>query len=268
MTNLPAQAQQRPQSVAQTIVANKQLIVEALPRGIDPDRFTRLALTTLRKTPRLQECDPQSFVGSLLTASALGLEPDVLGECYLVPYKRECTLIIGYQGIAKLFWQSPMAAQLDSGYVCEKDEFSYAKGTSPYLTHTPALGERGKVIAYYAIVGLKSGATWFEVFTPAQIAALRGGNRKSDIRDPEHWMERKTALKQVLKMAPKSTRLAQTYTLDEKPASIEQAVQVAHDEPLSAEEERIDKETGEVLDGEIVDEEPVDGPMFAQEVAR
>ena len=81
-------------------------------------------------------------------------------------------------------------------------------------------------------------------------------------------MERKTALKQVLKMAPKSTRLAQTYTLDEKPASIEQAVQVAHDEPLSTEEERIDKETGEVLDGEIVDEEPVDGPMFAQEVAR
>ncbi|NLA29103.1 MAG: hypothetical protein GX875_05540, partial [Propionibacterium sp.] len=52
MTNLPAQAQQRPQSVAQTIVANKQLIAEALPRGIDPDRFTRLALTTLRKTPR------------------------------------------------------------------------------------------------------------------------------------------------------------------------------------------------------------------------
>ena len=267
-TNLPAQqGRPKPPSVASTIVANKQLIAEALPRGLDPDRFTRLALTTLRKTPKLQDCDPQSFVGSLLTASALGLEPDVLGECYLVPYKRECTLIIGYQGIAKLFWQSPMAAQLESGYVCENDEFEYAKGTNPHLRHVPALSDdRGKVIAYYAIVGLKSGATWFEVFSPAQIAALRATSRRGDIRDPEHWMERKTALKQVLKLAPKSTKLAQTYAVDEKPATITQAVQVAHEEPLDS-GEHIDEETGEVFDGEIVTDTP-DGAMFAQEAAR
>ena len=68
-TNLPAQqGRPKPPSGASTIVANKQLIAEALPRGLDHDRFTRLALTTLRKTPKLQDCDPQSFVGSLLTA--------------------------------------------------------------------------------------------------------------------------------------------------------------------------------------------------------
>lgn len=252
MTNLPAQAQQRPQSVAQTIVANKQLIAEALPRGIDPDRFTRLALTTLRKTPRLQDCDPQSFVGSLLTASALGLEPDVLGECYLVPYKRECTLIVGYQGLAKLFWQHPMSARLSAEYVCERDEFSFDKGLNQHLTHRPATGDRGAVVAYYAIVGLSNGATWFDVFTPAQIAKLRVGSRKGNIADPEHWMERKTALKQVLKLAPKATQVQQVIAVDERGGSMEVARQVAAREVPELPPVDVDPDTGEVLDGELL----------------
>ena len=72
------------------------------------------------------------------------------------------------------------------------------------------------MVAYYAIVGLKNGATWFDVFTPAQIKALRGQVRKGSIADPEHWMERKTALKQVLKLAPKATSLGQVQALDEE----------------------------------------------------
>ena len=181
----------KPTSVAATITHFAPLIAEALPKHLDPDRFTRLALTTLRKTPQLQQCNPESFVGALLTASALGLEPDVNGECYLVPYKRECTLIVGYQGLAKLFSQHPLSARLSAEYVCENDEFHYDKGLNPYLTHKPATGERGKIIAYYAIVGLKNGAQWFDVFTPQQIATLRVGSRKGNIADPEHWMERK-----------------------------------------------------------------------------
>lgn len=255
---------QKPATVAQTITHYAPLIKEALPKHLDPDRFTRLALTTLRKTPQLQQCAPESFVGALLTASALGLEPDVNGECYLVPYKRECTLIVGYQGLAKLFWQHPLAARLSAEYVCERDEFAYDKGLSPYLTHRPATGDRGKVIAYYAIVGLKTGATWFDVYTPAQIAALRGSTRKSTIADPEYWMERKTALKQVLKLAPKATQMQQVYAVDEQPGRMESAQQIGRQEVPeitgSQRVERIDEETGEVYEGELVD-----GPLFPQD---
>ena len=254
----------QPRTVAQTITHFAPMIAEALPKHLDPDRFTRLALTTLRKTPQLQQCNPESFIGALLTASALGLEPDVNGECYLVPYKRECTLIVGYQGIAKLFWQHPLAARLSAEYVCERDEFSFDKGLNQHLTHKPAAGDRGKVIAYYAIVGLKNGATWFDVFTPAQISALRAGARKSNIADPEHWMERKTALKQVLKLAPKATQMQQVYAVDEQPGRMEAAQQIGRQEvpeltpPAAAPEaDRIDEATGEVYDAEVVD-----GPMF------
>ena len=252
----------RPASVAQTITKYQGIIAEALPKHVDPDRFTRLALTTLRKNPALQRTNPESFVGSLLTASALGLEPDVLGECYLVPYKQECTLIVGYQGLSKLFWMHPLAARLSSEYVCENDEFDYSKGTNPFIHHKPALGERGKVVAYYATVGLKNGAVWFDVFTPAQIKALRGTDKGGSIRDPEHWMQRKTALKQVLKLAPKTTQLAAVQAVDEQVGSIQRAASVAQVEVPEPAPEGVDPDTGEVLDGELVEPADHDGPMI------
>ena len=248
------QHQPAPPSVAQTIQRYAPMIAEALPRHLNPDRFTRLALTTLRKNPTLQQCAPESFIGALLTASALGLEPDVNGECYLVPYKRECTLIVGYQGVSKMFWQHQMADRLSSDYVCANDRFEFRKGTDPYILHEPALGDRGPVIAYYAIVGLKNGALWFDVFTPDQIKALRGSVRPSNVRDPEHWMERKTALKQVLKLAPKSTSLAVVSTVDEQPGSMQKALSVAT-AAKDAQPAPAPEHAAEVVDGELVDPE-------------
>jgi len=74
-------------------------IQRALPKGMDAERIARIALTEVRKSERefakgnsnasLAQCTPESFAGALLTSSALGLEPGVNGECYLVPYKGE-----------------------------------------------------------------------------------------------------------------------------------------------------------------------------------
>ena len=254
-TNQVATRKPEPKTVISELERVKPYITQSLPAHVTPERFTRLAMTTLRRTPKLLNTDPDSFVGALYTAAALGLEPDVNGECYLVPYGRETQLIVGYQGIAKLFWQHPLAARLSAEYVCENDEFDFDKGLQPRLHHKPAVGDRGKVIAYYAIVGLKNGATWFDVFSPKQINALRGKTRPSNIADPEHWMDRKTALKQVLKLAPKSTQLHNVYAFDEQPGSIDKATstfaQIEAPEPT----ERIDQETGEVLDAELVDEQ-------------
>src|SRR5258708_3628482 len=99
---------------------------------MNADRMARLALTVLRKTPKLANCTAESFAGSLLTAASLGLEPGN-GEAYLVPYGKECQLIIGYQGFAKLFWQHPMAAHLDAQAVYANDDFDYAYGLDPFL---------------------------------------------------------------------------------------------------------------------------------------
>lgn len=255
-TNAPARQEQ---TIAGLITQMKSEIGRALPKGMEADRIARLALTQVKKTPRLSQCTAQSFAGALLTSSALGLEPGVNGECYLVPYRDnksgvvECQLIIGYQGIAKLYWQSPLAEYIDTQWVGENDEFDYAKGLNPHLEHKPARGDRGIPIFYYAIVRVRgSSQPIWDVFTPDQIKKLRRGKIGSsgDIPDPERWMERKTALKQVLKLAPKSTRLDRAMISDEATGS-----ELYHTMRRDVE---IESEGGQpVVDGEVIDEDAV-----------
>lgn len=231
-----------PPTLAQALTSMGPEIQRALPKHMSGDRIARITLTLIRKNPALASCDPGSFFGSLLTAAALGLEPGVNNECHLVPYKGKCELIVGYQGVAKLFWQHPLAKRLSAEYVCEKDHFAYDKGLVSRLEHTPATGDRGKVVGYYAIAELSTGALAFDYFTADQIKALRGGKvGTSGVADPERWMERKTALKQVLKLMPKSVELSQAVAVDETVGSMAVAEgirdgaglpQLEHSEPV------------------------------------
>lgn len=58
----------------------------ALPPHMKPERIVRLALTTLRLNPKLYACEPMSFLGALFQAAQLGLEPNIDGQCYIIPY--------------------------------------------------------------------------------------------------------------------------------------------------------------------------------------
>jgi len=225
-----ATQQKQPQLVA-ALEKMKPELERVLPQHLSGDRIARIVLTEIRKNPKLTMCEPNSFFGAILTSAALGLEPGVNGEAYLVPYEHkrgplagttECQLIVGYQGLAKLFWQHPAAKRLSAETVHANDHFAYDKGLALKLEHTPATGDRGQVIGYYAIVELNNGGIAFDYFTADQIKALRGGRvgTSGGIADPEHWMERKTALKQVLKLMPKSAQLASTLRVDETVGSM------------------------------------------------
>lgn len=239
------------QSIGSMIQSLRPELGRALPRGMDADRMARLALTVLRQTPELSNCSPQSFAGSLLTAAALGLEPGVNGEAYLVPYKRECQLIIGYQGYAKLFWQNPLARHLDAQAVYANDEFEYEYGLKPILRHRPAQGDRGNLIYFYAVATLSTGGSSFVVLTPDEVKKLRGGKVGSSggIADPMRWMERKTVLRQLIKTLPRSTNLNVAMQADEEMGTSLRSKRVA--------EQVIghDPVTGEVV------EEPVEGEV-------
>lgn len=230
-------------------------IARALPVHLTGDRMTRLALTAVRKTPDLAMCSEVSMAGSVLTAAALGLEPNTpTGECYLVPYKGEVTLIVGYAGMVKLFWQSPLAASIRAEAVYENDDFDYSYGTGAFLRHKPAKGNRGAgPTHYYAHASLTTGAEAFVVLTPDEVKALRGGKSGSNggIPDPQHHMERKTALRQLFKMLPKSTNLATAVESDEKGGTELYRAAVAERVDVSAErsaiEGGVDTGSGEII---------------------
>lgn len=219
-------------TIPQFIAKLQPEISRALPKHMDGDRIARLALTVVRQSDlearkagkpgnSLMNCTVDSFAGALLTAAALGLEPGVNNEAYLVPYKGECTLIVGYQGYAKLFWQHPLAKHLDAHAVHENDEFDYAYGLAQYLRHKPARSNRGKITHYYAVAELSTGASAFVVLSAEEVKALRGGKvgPSGNIADPQHWMERKTALRQLIKLLPKSANLIAATAVDEHKGS-------------------------------------------------
>lgn len=246
------QRAQTQQTVVQMVHSMGAELQRALPKGMDGDRVARLALTAIRKNPKLGECSKESFAGALLSASAMGLEPDVNGEAYLVPYGKECQLIVGYQGYAKLFWQHPNAQTLNAQTVYERDEFEYAYGLTPKLHHVPAKGDRGKPIFYYAAVSLSTGGQHFEVLTPEEVKELRGGKVGPDSRfkggDPMRWMERKTAIRQALKPMPKSTQMALAVASDERNGTDLYFERVAETEPKGALTPGVNPATGEITD--------------------
>lgn len=296
-TNQPARRTSTSPAVAERTVQDMireswSAISASLPDTMDGKRFARLVFNAVRKTPRLAEASGNSMIGSVLVASALGLEIGLNNEAHLVPYKRrdkktgrewvEAQLIVGYGGLVKLFQQHPMARGVSTGWVGANDRFDFARGTSSFLDHRPALGDRGEPIAFWAAYELSNGVRDFEVLSVEAVARIRGkdANEERDIADPEHWMERKTVLKQVLKLAPKSTSLKWAMQVDEQPGGDleRQRTHVAiagGDDPTAAlapaaggeaeaegEAELVDPETGEVLDEDsaVVDAVVVETP--------
>jgi recombination protein RecT len=251
------QAQLQPPTLTQLIHRMGPEIQRALPAHLSGERIARLALTEIRKSEMakasgkskhsLADCQPESFVGALLTASAIGVEVGT-PEAYLVPYSRECQLIIGYQGYTKLFWQHPQAAALDAFAVFSKDEFDYSYGLDAFLRHKPVRGDRGPIVNYYAAVSLSTGGRHFEVFTPEEIKELRAGKvgGNGGIRDPQRWMERKTAIRQVLKPMPKSVQMARAVESDERPGSELYMERLAEKDPAKALTPGVDPATGEL----------------------
>jgi recombination protein RecT len=209
----------------------KEQIAMALPRHLTPERMIRVALTAVGRNPVLQKCSPATVAGCVVQASILGLEPDgVLGEAYLVPFYNkkanngkggyECQLIPGYMGLIKLVRNSGELKTIDVQEVCANDEFDFEKGTESYIRHKPALGERGDILYYYATATLAGGGQQFEVMTVDQIEAHRDKYSKSAesgpwVTSPE-WMYKKTVLRKLVKLLPKSAQAQLAVALDER----------------------------------------------------
>lgn len=215
----PSKSVERVQNIVGLIERMKPEIARALPQHLNPERMTRVATTILRQTPALARCTPESFLGALMTASQLGLEPGPLGEAYLVPFGDVCTFIAGYRGLVKLAYQSGLVATVSAHVVHQEDAFSFRLGLDPYLDHTPKLiDDPGPVVAAYAVVRLKSGAAPFEVMSFKQIEDVRRRSRASGsgpwVTDWEA-MARKTVLRRLSKWVPLSSEFAQAVDADE-----------------------------------------------------
>ncbi|MGH8600658.1 MAG: recombinase RecT, partial [Burkholderiales bacterium] len=206
-------------------------IARALPKHLDGDRMARVALTCFNSSPRLRECEPRSVFASIIIASQLGLEPGVMGQCYLIPYKNsrtnryECQLQVGYQGLVDLVRRSGLVKRIETHVVHANDVFEYSIGLENKLLHRPVLdGDPGAPRLAYAVAEFKDGGVHVEVMTAHEIFAIRDRsqnvisgkrfNKKTPWDTDLEEMMRKTVARRICKMLPKSASLATALAID------------------------------------------------------
>ena len=230
-------------------------IAKALPSVLTPERFTRMVLSAISTNPKLAECTPQSFLGAMMTAAQLGVEPNTaLGQAYIIPYRNHGTMEaqfqLGYKGLIDLAYRSGDVSIIQAQIVYENDEFDYELGLDPKLKHVPATKERGNAIAYYAIFKTKDGGYGFEVMSVDDVRQHAQRYSKSYGNSP--WqtnfdeMAKKTVLKRVLKYAPLKSDFVRGITQDETvKTKIDEDMYSVPDETVYA-DYVVDDETGEV----------------------
>jgi len=198
----------------------------ALPAVMTPERFLRIAQSALSSSPALQSSTPMSFLGAMMTAAQLGLEPNTpLGQAYIIPYKNkgvmEAQFQLGYRGLIALAYRSGQVTSIQAEVVYENDDFEYELGLEPKLKHRPAKSNRGQPVMYYAVWKTKDGATGFAVMSVDDIkvhaqrfskAVAQGRQSPWDSNFDE--MAKKTVLKKALKYAPLASDFVRGMTSD------------------------------------------------------
>lgn len=129
--------------IKKELAENFAAIKSIVPKHMTPERLARITLTAISRTPKLAECTPASIVGAVMNCATLGLEPNLIGHAYLVPFFNnktkvmECQFQIGYKGYIDLIRRTGDVSKIYAETVYENDLFVYIKGEDKRLLHIP-----------------------------------------------------------------------------------------------------------------------------------
>lgn len=242
-TEVATQAPEGEATLAQYIRAMEKQFADAMPKGVEAAQLVRDALTALRTTPKLAECDRLSVLGGLMTCAQLNLRVGVLGHAWLLPFwdknrdngegrpkgGHRAQLVLGYQGYRELAQRSAQVASVIGRVVHENDRYEVKYGVEDTLIHEPFLdGPRGEPVHYYAVVKYTNGGHSFWHLSKTEALEHRArfamakyfdkGRQEHVVigpwRDDFDAMAVKTAFLKLAKWMPKSTELAAAIEAD------------------------------------------------------
>lgn len=195
-------------------------------KHLSPERMMRVVANAIRTTPKLQQCEPMSFLGALMQCASLGLEPNtVLGHAYLIPFGKDVQLVIGYKGLIDLARRSGHITSISAHVHYEDDElWDYEEGTEAKLRHRPG-PQQGKKLHAYAIAKFKDGGHAYIVLPWSHVLRIRDSSQgyKTAVKygktdNPwmahEDAMAKKTAIRALAKYLPLSVEFMDAVTLD------------------------------------------------------
>jgi phage RecT family recombinase len=181
-----------------------------LPRGAPRDRFMAIAKRAVLDNPDLLECSTQSVLRAVAACAASGLPLDGRFSSLVVRRPRQGRPVAvwdpTYRGMVYLALESGHVVDVASYAVHARDEFTYELGASPRVFHRPWIkGDRGPVVAAYAVATLKDGGKVHEVLGRDDLERIRAASPAGDKGPWSTWPDRmasKSAMRRLLKRLP------------------------------------------------------------------
>lgn len=264
MTSAVAKKPLRQVDSVQHLLKNEQAqqqLAAVAAKHMNPERLMRVTANAIRTTPKLQQCEPLSFLGALMQCAALGLEPNtVLGHAYLIPFDNrrknvtEVQVVVGYKGLIDLARRSGHITSISANIHYSDDElWEYEEGTEARLRHRPGPQEGDKLHAY-AIAKFTDGGHAYVVLPWAQVLKIRDASQgyKTAVRynkkdtpwiAHEDAMAKKTAIRALAKYLPLSVEFVDAVQIDNDAGSKVDYASFA-----------VNPEDGPTIDGEFVEE--------------
>jgi len=247
----------------------KQQLQMVAAKHMNPERMMRVVANAIRTTPKLQQCEPISFLGALMQCASLGLEPNtILGHAYLIPFDNkkknvtEVQVVIGYKGLIDLARRSGHITSISANIHYSDDElWTYEEGTEATLRHRPGPQDGDKLHAY-AIAKFTDGGHAYVVLPWKKVMKIRDASQnwqtavRFDNTAKQIWtlhedaMAMKTAVRALAKYLPLSVEFADALTVDEAKGADYRGFAM---DPTAG--VQID---GDEIEGEAVEPEPIE----------
>jgi len=191
-----------------------------IPAGVDVERLRYVAFEAVRKNPDLMKCDPASVISAIVQSVELGLElNNAKKEAYLIPYGSECKFEPSYIGLATLAIRSGLVNSLYGEVAHESDTFRVSQGTHRAIQHEPKYGNRGELIAAYAVAFLPNGGYDFEVLDRSEVDAVMNVSKAKKSGPWVDWfgeMAKKSAIRRLCKRLPKDSRMEKALAISDE----------------------------------------------------
>lgn len=188
----------------------------ALPPHMTAERFGRVVLTALQRTPKLLACTKQSLFNSCMMAAQDGLLPDGR-EGAIVPYADgkadQAQWMPMIEGLRKKARNSGEISNWEVHIVRARDLFEVVLGDNPRIDHKPYFGaeDPGEIIGAYSIAWLKDGTISRDVMTIRDIQKIKAVSKaqKGPWSNPTFFPEmcKKTVARRHYKQLPHAAEL-------------------------------------------------------------
>jgi recombination protein RecT len=182
----------------------------------DEARWNRelvFAMQVVRGSEALQKCTQESIQNAIINLATIGISLNpALALAYLVPRGGKCVLDISYRGMVMVATDSGSVLDIDASVVYENDVFDYEMGLSPKLVHRPVMsGNKGEAVFVYAVAILHNGMKKFIVLDREEVMKVKAVSKAKSGPwvEWESEMWRKTAVKKLFKLLPKTERMAE-----------------------------------------------------------